>query len=148
MAFWLSYAKKILAKAVSGESHKRDENSEFIRRCKVCGRVFSEDFFVDGTCVLCRTANEKGRSKGGGEEKSGSTGPFDDMAAAYKILGCKEDDSDDHIKKRYRHLIKECHVDSLPPDLPEYLVAAANRRFREVHESYQRIVKSRNSRTQ
>lgn len=146
MAFWLSFAKKILSNAVSREFGKRAEDFGFTRKCNVCGRSFSADVLVDGTCVLCRHAHESGESRADGGERTGPTQPADDLEAAYRILGCKETDSDTHIKNRYRQLIKECHVDSLPNDLPDYLVDAANKRFREVHQSYQRIMKARNSR--
>ncbi|MDQ1239741.1 MAG: hypothetical protein QG577_1927, partial [Thermodesulfobacteriota bacterium] len=53
-------------------------------------------------------------------------------------------DSDDHSKRRYRILVKDCHVDSLPKGLPNYLIQAANQKFRQIQESYETIMNSRN----
>ena len=146
MAFWLSFAKKLLHRAVAGDLGKEAGDFDHSYQCEECGRSFSVDVLVDGKCVLCRSSRkqqERDQSERRGADSFQST---DDLQGAYKILGCSHSDSDEKIKTRYRNLIKECHVDSLPKDLPEYLVEAANKRFREIHESYKIIMKYRNSR--
>ncbi len=146
MAFWVTYAKKFIAKAIAGGFARPSEESRRWEQCRVCGRSYPPEILEDGFCVSCRIAYEERESErtgGNGGRSSQSSGPKDGLAEAYKTLGCKASDSDAHIKRTYRTIIKECHVDSLPKDLPDYLRDAANRRFREVHESYETIMKSR-----
>jgi hypothetical protein len=146
MAFWLSYAKKLIAKAMAGGFTRPAEGARFSERCHVCGKAFPAEFLEDGTCISCRIAYEQQESErpgGNGSGSSQASRSTDNLGEAYRILGCKASDTDAQIKSRYRVLIKECHVDSLPKDLPDYLRDAANGRFREVHEAYQTIMKSR-----
>ncbi|MFH1117410.1 MAG: J domain-containing protein [Pseudomonadota bacterium] len=146
MAFWVTYAKKLIAKAIAGGFATPAEGPRPREQCLVCGRSFPPEIMEDGFCVSCRIAyqeRESGRSGGNGGRSSQSSRPPDGLAEAYRILGCKASDSDAEIKRRYRAIIKECHVDSLPKDLPDYLRDAANKRFREVHESYETIMNSR-----
>lgn len=146
MAFWLSYAKKLIAKAVTGGFGKSDEDARSSQRCSECGRVYPSGLVEDGICISCRIAyeqQESDRARGNGSGSSRTSRSADNLQEAYRILGCKPSDTDAQVKSRYRALIKEAHVDSLPKDLPEYLRDAANKRFREVHEAYETIMKSR-----
>ncbi len=146
MAFWLSYAKKLIAKALAGGLSRPDEGASYTERCSVCGRSYPSGLMEDGICITCRFAydrQEGDQAGGNGSGASQSSRQTDDLEEAYKILGCKASDTDAQIKSKYRRLIKESHVDSLPKDLPDYLRDAANKRFRQVHEAYQTIMKSR-----
>jgi len=146
MAFWLSYAKKLIAKAMAGGFSRPAEGARSSERCRVCGRSYPSGLVEDGICISCRIAyeqQENDRAGGNGSGSSQSSRSTDNLGEAYKILGCKPSDTDVQIKSRYRVLIKESHVDSLPKDLPDYLRDAANKRFREVHEAYETIMKSR-----
>jgi DnaJ like chaperone protein len=100
----------------------------------------------EGRCVLCRIEQEREQdrqSRHGNESRSHRTdtsdGTSNKLEDAYRTLGCTAADPDAEIKRKFRALIKECHVDSLPKDLPEYLVKAANKRFMEVQEAYDLI---------
>jgi len=69
---------------------------------------------------------------------------MDDLQRAYLTLNRSKTHSDDQIRRRYRSLVKECHADSLPKGLPDYLVQAANQKFQQVQESYETIMSARN----
>jgi hypothetical protein len=146
MSFWTSFAKQVILKVLSDGVKGRVPDREEERRCVACGRMVRAETLQEGRCIACRLEQERQRSRKR-ESESHHTGPSEDngneLARAYEVLGCRESDSDAEIKKKYRALIKECHVDSLPKDLPDYLVKAANRRFVEVQESYERISEAR-----
>jgi DnaJ like chaperone protein len=62
----------------------------------------------------------------------------------YAVLGCKETDSLEEIKKRYRKLILEYHPDKIiSKGLPEDFIKFANDKFREIKEAYDIIKKER-----
>ncbi|MDC0359007.1 AMIN domain-containing protein [Oligoflexia bacterium] len=62
------------------------------------------------------------------------------LLAQFKILGCKETDSDEDIKSRYRHLVKTFHVDKLTAqELPQEVLALTNEQFRKVQEAYEAV---------
>jgi hypothetical protein len=147
MGFWLNFAKKIIDKAIADVMRPGERQERTVPRCTKCGRLCPPESLVNGECLICRISEEQQKqrdhSREAGKEKKRDG---DDLGEAYKILGCSETDSDDHIKRQYRKIVKECHVDSLPKDLPDYLVQAVNARFREVREAYERVMKARESR--
>ncbi|MGM0410003.1 MAG: DnaJ domain-containing protein [Bacillota bacterium] len=62
----------------------------------------------------------------------------------YEILGCSKDDSTKEIKKKYRELVKEYHPDKIiSKDLPDEFVELANKRFKEIQNAYEEIMKMR-----
>jgi DnaJ like chaperone protein len=62
----------------------------------------------------------------------------------YTVLGCKNNDSDDQIKKQYRKLVMEYHPDKIASKgLPEEFTKFAEDKFREIHEAYEAIKKER-----
>jgi DnaJ-class molecular chaperone len=65
------------------------------------------------------------------------------LKKAYEFLGCAPSHSDEDIKRCYRNLVGDAHVDALPRDLPDYLVEAANQRFREIQSAYELVMRSR-----
>lgn len=143
MGFWLTFAKKVIDKAIADTLGSGPRTEQRKLRCVSCGKLYPAEALVKGECLVCRVSDgqrqrEQSREEGSEKPRSGNN-----LAEAYKILGCGEADSDDHIKRRYRKLVKECHVDSLPKDLPDYLVQAVNARFREVREAYETVMKSR-----
>jgi hypothetical protein len=146
MSFWTSFAKHVILRVFSdGDNARGPERSEE-RPCRQCGRMTPVEALWEGRCIRCRLEQEqqqdrqnhqKRQYESRGARASGNNSQGIDEA--YRILGCQASDSDDEIKKKFRVLIKECHVDSLPKDLPDYLVKAANKRFNEVQEAYDLI---------
>lgn len=62
----------------------------------------------------------------------------------YSILGCNENDSNEHIKRQYRKLVSDYHPDKIASKgLPEEFNKFAHDKFREIHEAYEEIKKER-----
>ena len=62
----------------------------------------------------------------------------------YEVLDCSRDDSTAEIKKKYRKLVKEYHPDRIiSKDLPDDFVQFANKRFKEIQDAYEKIMKMR-----
>ena len=62
----------------------------------------------------------------------------------YEILDCSRNDSTKEIKKKYRKLVKEYHPDRIiSKDLPDEFVELANKRFKEIQDAYEKIMKMR-----
>ena len=146
MSFWTSFAKNVLLKVLSDNNPSREADSEERRRCPQCGRMVPVESLQDGRCVVCRIEQEREQDRQdrhGHDSRSHRTDTTEStsnkLEDAYRTLGCTVSDSNAEIKRKFRVLIKECHVDSLPKDLPEYLVKAANKRFVEVQEAYDLI---------
>lgn len=146
MGFWLTFAKKVIDKAIADALGPGARTEQKLFQCITCGKAYPAGALEKGECLLCRVSGHHKREEH--SEGTGTAKPHrgDDLSEAYRILGCDRSDSDEHIKSRYRKLVKECHVDSLPKDLPDYLVQAVNARFREVREAYEMIMKSRDAR--
>lgn len=143
MSFWTSFAKNVILKVLSDVGTSPGPDSDEGRRCLKCGRLAPVESIRDGVCLMCRLEQEheeahesRQRHDSGSQSDRASRGAINRLDEAYRTLDCKESDSDGEIKKKFRALIKECHVDSLPKDLPDYLVKAANQRFVEVQEAY------------
>jgi hypothetical protein len=150
MSFWTSFAKHVLFKVLSDGSNARGPERSEERRCLQCGRMTPVEALREGRCIRCRLEQEQQQDRQSHQRRQyeshgtrGSGNNAHGLDDAYRILGCKESDSDAEIKKNFRMLIKECHVDSLPKDLPDYLVKAANKRFNEVQEAYDLIREAR-----
>ena len=145
MAFWVTYSKKLIEKMVREALYKSGHSKPLHDVvCMNCGqRTFNGDL-RGGICGKCWAA-EKRQSSGQSKERVKPPNSTDVLQEAYRTLNCSRSDTDDHIKQRYRILVKECHVDSLPKGLPEYLVQAANLKFRQIQESYKTIMKSRSN---
>lgn len=60
------------------------------------------------------------------------------IADPFKVMGVSPDISDEELKKTYRTLSKKYHPDSNPDD-----PAAAEEKFKQVHEAYQQIKTAR-----
>ena len=70
---------------------------------------------------------------------------FKDFDKYYKILNCTPESSDEVIKSSYKKLVKEYHPDTIiSKGLPEEFIDFASNRFREIHESYEKIRQERN----
>ncbi|MFW5976880.1 MAG: TerB family tellurite resistance protein [Bacillota bacterium] len=62
----------------------------------------------------------------------------------YEVLDCSPEDSTEVIKKKYRELVKEYHPDRIiSKDLPEDFIEFANKRFKEIQNAYEKIMKQR-----
>jgi DnaJ-domain-containing protein 1 len=143
MAFWVRYGKKLIEKIIRQPFSWPGPNEPLAGTCINCGRRTFRYDLRDGMCGLCWAA-ENQRESHQSNERVRPPDSADDLQEAYRILNCSKSFSDEHIKRRYRILVKECHVDSLPKGLPDYLVQAANQRFRQIQESYKIVMKSRN----
>jgi DnaJ like chaperone protein len=76
-----------------------------------------------------------------GELKSRYAQEFD---KDYAILESDKSDSDEHIKKQYRRLVKEYHPDTIASKgLPEEFTEFAHDKFREIQEAYDAIKQER-----
>ena len=63
----------------------------------------------------------------------------------YDVLGCNQRDSDETIKRRYRHLVQTYHPDKIAgKGLPDEFTQLAQDKFREIQEAYETIKKERN----
>jgi DnaJ like chaperone protein len=61
------------------------------------------------------------------------------------VLNCTPASTNEEIKSNYRKLIKEFHPDTIvSKGLPEEFIDFAEKRFREIHESYEKIRQERN----
>lgn len=61
-----------------------------------------------------------------------------------KILGCKSNDSDEQIRRKYRELVSKFHPDKvISKDLPQDFIDFAEKRFTEIHSAYEFIRKDR-----
>jgi len=70
---------------------------------------------------------------------------FKDIDKSYKILNCTPESSNDEIKSSYRKLVKDFHPDTIiSKGLPEEFTDFAEKRFREIQESYEKISRERN----
>lgn len=141
MDFLKLLTRILVKKATDLYTNKPGEQRSSVPRCESCGRYVSKEALVDGKCPICRLAEQREQSQRNQQETKSSDAV--NLEEAYKIFECTAADSDETIKKRYRELVKECHVDSLPKELPDYLVKAANKRFHQIRESYEKIMASR-----
>ncbi|MBW2429377.1 MAG: TerB family tellurite resistance protein [Deltaproteobacteria bacterium] len=70
---------------------------------------------------------------------------FKDLDKYYKILNCTPESSNEEIKANYKKLVKDFHPDTIiSKGLPEEFIDFASNRFREIHESYDKIRRERN----
>lgn len=62
----------------------------------------------------------------------------------YAVLGCSPGDSDDQVKRCYRHRVQEYHPDKIAAKgLPDEFTRFAQDKFREIQESWERIKAAR-----
>lgn len=58
----------------------------------------------------------------------------------YAVLGCSPSDTDDQVKRCYRHRVQEYHPDKIAAKgLPEEFTRFAQDKFREIQEAWDRI---------
>jgi len=64
---------------------------------------------------------------------------------AYAVLGCSPDDTDDQVKRCYRHRVQEYHPDKIAAKgLPDEFTRFAQDKFREIQEAWEQIKAARN----
>lgn len=64
--------------------------------------------------------------------------------AAYQVLGCTPQDSNEQIKKQYRRLVQEYHPDKITAKgLPDEFIQLAGNKFREIQAAYETLKKER-----
>ena len=84
------------------------------------------------------------RQSGSYQNNSKNQGSISKEKDPYEVLGCSRDDSTAEIKKKYRKLVKEYHPDRIiSKDLPDDFVKFANKRFKEIQDAYEKIMKMR-----
>ncbi len=65
-----------------------------------------------------------------------------ELSKQLKILGCKPDDTDDKIKRKYRELVSKFHPDKIQnKDLPEDFIEFATKKFTEIRRAYEEVKK-------
>jgi len=70
---------------------------------------------------------------------------FKEFDKYYKMLNCTPESSNEEIKSNYKKLVKDFHPDTIiAKGLPEEFIDFASNRFREIHESYEKIRQERN----
>ncbi|MBT8332694.1 MAG: TerB family tellurite resistance protein [Deltaproteobacteria bacterium] len=70
---------------------------------------------------------------------------FNDLDKHYKMLNCTPESTNDEIKSNYKKLVKDFHPDAIiSKGLPEEFIDFAEKRFREIQESYEQIRQERN----
>ena len=70
---------------------------------------------------------------------------FGELDKHYKMLNCTPESSNEEIKSNYKKLVKDFHPDKIiSKGLPEEFIEFAERRFREIQESYEKISAERN----
>ena len=66
------------------------------------------------------------------------------MDHVYDVLGCKRNDTDEEIKRHYRHLVHTYHPDKIASKgLPDEFTQLAEDKFREIQSAYETIKKER-----
>ncbi|MGD9818314.1 MAG: DnaJ domain-containing protein [Desulfomonilaceae bacterium] len=143
MAFWVSFGKKLIERMIEEQLTRQAANRILKARCFECGERTPLDDLMEGVCSSCRQ-NQRHKSDHRSNERTNNQNRSIDLEQAYRILECSKHDSNDQIKRQYRLLIKQCHIDRLPKGLPDYLVQAANQRFREIQGAYEMVMRSRN----
>ncbi len=69
---------------------------------------------------------------------------FQDLDKHYKMLNCTAESTNEEIKSNYKKLVKDFHPDVIiSKGLPEEFVEFAEKRFREIQESYEKIRQER-----
>ena len=67
-----------------------------------------------------------------------------DTGKHYAVLGCRPEDSIEHIKSQYRKLMFDFHPDRIQSKgLPEEFTKFANAKFREIQQAYESVKKER-----
>jgi DnaJ like chaperone protein len=70
---------------------------------------------------------------------------FKDIDKHYKILNCTPESTTDEIKSNYKKLVKDFHPDVIiSKGLPDEFIEFAEKRFREIQGSYEKIRQERN----
>ena len=65
---------------------------------------------------------------------------FDDLSKYYAVLNCTPESSNEEIQSHYKKLVKDFHPDTIvSKGLPEEFTDFAARRFREIHDAYEKI---------
>jgi DnaJ like chaperone protein len=70
---------------------------------------------------------------------------FNDLDKLYKMLNCTPESTNAEIKSNYKKLVKDFHPDVIiSKGLPEEFIEFAEKRFREIQQSYEKIRQERN----
>jgi DnaJ like chaperone protein len=70
-----------------------------------------------------------------------------DLAHLYAVLGCRENATDEELKKAYRKACREFHPDTIvSKGLPEEFTKFAESKFKEINHAYETLVKQRAAR--
>ncbi len=61
-----------------------------------------------------------------------------------EILGCKETDNNEQIRRKYREMVSKFHPDKVSSkDLPQDFIDFAEKKFTEIHQAYEYIRKEK-----
>lgn len=92
------------------------------------------------------STHHRGRKERGHQRKTrkSTAPPPDPLGRAYEILGCKQSDPPETIKKAYRRLVKEYHPDKVSKaGTPKEFLTFCTMRFNEVQQAYESIKEAR-----
>ena len=103
---------------------------------------FLRSFLASGGASWYRQQTGGGGS-GSGAGRARSYGPS--RKDPYEALGCSRRDSNEEIKRRYRHLVAKYHPDKfIGQELDPEFVELATRRFQEIQQAWDEIRRQRN----
>ncbi len=78
------------------------------------------------------------------EEKKVAPMKLNPMILCYSTLGCAPNNTDKELKKKYRQLVSKAHPDKIiAKGLPEQFITIANKRFNDIQEAYDKIMRYR-----
>ena len=110
-----------------------------------------ETLIVDGLHIFRLDENVYARLKAkhtggtyeGSQSRYGASGGYTSNAA-YTVLGCTANDSDDKVKRAYRKLVNEYHPDKIASKgLPDEFQKVAQQKFIEIQNAWDQIKKER-----
>lgn len=96
--------------------------------------------------IIRQTGGRGPDARGNSESRSGEGGGpyYKAPSDPYEVLGCRRNDSDEVIRKRYRELVAKYHPDRfIGQNLDKEFVELASRKFQRIQEAYERIRRER-----
>ena len=100
-------------------------------------------FRLDDSVYARIKARYTGGAYDGSQSRYGTAGGYS-AGAAYTVLGCSPQDSDEKLKRSYRKLVNEYHPDKVASKgLPDEFKKVAKQKFLEIQNAWDQIKKER-----